>query len=357
MFHNHPTSLTFNKIEYQKYSKQIILENIGINGQKRLKQAKILIIGLGGLGCPALIYLATSGIGNIGIVEHDIINISNLNRQILYNIENINENKIDCAYTIIQKINKECKIKLYNQQFNKLIGNKITQKYDIIIDATDNFKTRYIIDDICYKLHKIHIYGAINKYEGHISVFNYKNHLRYNDLYPESLNLQELNCEDNGVLGIMSGTIGILQATEAIKIILGIGTIINGTILKYNLLTTSFNHIKVQPNKRQYSKIITQHNKNNINNIINIQEIYYIGSEKFIVIDIRNKIDFQNDHIDKAINIPVKYFQAKQTINFINSYYKIYKIIITCNKLTTSLNIANLLNNYKIKTYILNRQE
>ena len=353
MFINNNISLTLNKVEYQKYAKQIILENIGVHGQKKLKKAKILIIGLGGLGCPACIYLANSGIGQIGIIDDDIINLSNLNRQILYNINNINKKKINCAQSVVKQINKECKIQVYNKKLNNLNGYKIIKQYDIIIDATDNFKTRYIIDEVCYKLHKIHIYGAINKYEGHVSVFNYKNNLRYIDLYPHLLNLQELNCEDSGILGVMSGMIGILQATETIKIILGIGTILNGKILKYNLLTTSFNKIDCHPIKKKYVKINKQNKINIINDILNIKDINYINTDKLIIIDIRNKIDFQLFHQNKAINIPAQYFKAKKTIHFIKSYYNTYKIIIVCNQLKTSLSIVNLLNKYHLKTYVL----
>nr|YP_010865194.1 molybdopterin biosynthesis protein [Campylaephora boydenii]WGT74065.1 molybdopterin biosynthesis protein [Campylaephora boydenii] len=360
MLKNTHISLSLNTREYQQYSKQIILENIGINGQKRLKNAKILIIGLGGLGCPAFIYLATSGIGNIGIIDNDIINLSNLNRQILYNINQINNNKIDAASYLVQQINKECDIHLYTEKLNQLNGYKIIKKYDIIIDATDNFKTRYIIDDICYKLHKIHIYGAIHKYEGHMSVFNYKNNLRYIDLYPKILNLQELNCEDNGILGVMSGIIGILQATEAIKIILGIGKILNGKILKYNLLTTSFNQIRLHPAKKRYQTIIYKNDINKKDNIINLKDINHINNINDcqpLLIDIRNPTEFQLFHIYKTINIPRKYFQAKKTIEFIKLSCKMYIIILTCNKLMTSSSIANLLNHYNIQTYILKQVE
>nr|YP_009300461.1 hypothetical protein BI106_gp147 [Campylaephora sungminbooi]AKU47380.1 hypothetical protein [Campylaephora sungminbooi] len=360
MLNNTNRSLTLNKIEYQKYSKQIILENIGSNGQKRLKNAKVLIIGLGGLGCPALIYLATAGIGNIGIIDNDIINLSNLNRQILYNVHQINKNKTDSAYSIIKQMNKECEIQLYTEKLNKLNAYKIIKKYDIIVDATDNFKTRYLIDEMCYKLHKIHIYGAIHKYEGHVSIFNYKNNLRYIDLYPKILNLQELSCEDSGILGIMSGMIGILQATETIKIILGIGTILNSKILKYNLLTTSFNQIQLNPTKKRSQPIIYKNEINEKNNILNIKDIHNLSSinnYQPLLIDIRNSIDFQFFHKYKTINIPTKYFQAKKTIEFIKLSCNMYTIILTCNKLITALSIANLLNNYKIKTYILKQTE
>nr|QCI08286.1 Molybdopterin biosynthesis protein [Pterothamnion crispum] len=243
-----------NEEEYQQYARHLVLDNIGLNGQKRLKNAKVLIVGAGGLGCPAILYLSASGIGCIGIIDYDKINLSNLNRQIIYNIENINEYKTDCTKLKIQKINKKCQINTYNYKLTKINAKHIIKNYDIVIDATDNFNTRYIIDKICYIYHKIHIYGAINKYEGQVSVFNYQNNIRYSDIYPQHLQLKNHNCNDIGILGAMTGIIGILQATEGIKIILGIGNIINGKILTYNLLNTSFKIVKIFPIKQNKIK-------------------------------------------------------------------------------------------------------
>jgi adenylyltransferase/sulfurtransferase len=349
-------SIILNKIEYKKYAQQIILDNIGINGQKRLKNAKILTVGLGGLGCPAILYLVASGIGHIGIMDYDKVTLSNLNRQILYNIHSINQNKTYCAKVSIKNINQECQITMHNEKLDILNAHKIIKQYDILIDATDNFKTRYIIDEICYKLHKVHIYGAINKYEGHISVFNYKNNLRYTDIYPKTLNLQELNCGSNGIIGTMSGIIGILQATEAIKITLGIGNIQSGKILQYNLLQTSFNEIKISAKKKENELKTKYNNISEIHNILNIHDIKKIYNKNILIIDIRNRIDFQLYHQSQAINIPAQNFQAKKTIEFIRLYFSKYILIISCHKILTSLTISNLLNTFKIKTYILKQQ-
>lgn len=347
--------MNLKSIEYNLYAKQIILENIGINGQQKLKNAKILIVGLGGLGCPALLYLVTSGIGSIGIIDHDQIDISNLNRQILYNINDISKYKTISAKLAIKKINQQCNIKAYNEKLDPANAKSIIKRYDIILDATDNFKTRYNIDQICYTLHKIHIYGAINKYEGHIGVFNYKNNLRYKDIYPKNLNLKNINCEDNGIIGTMSGIIGILQATESIKIILGIGKIINGYLLKYNLLETSFQYIKLNPTKDLNNYAEMQKQKDNINNFINTTDLIKKHQSKYIVIDIRNRHDFKISHAYKAINIPVKYFKAKKTIEFIKYYCYQYQIIISCNQFIKSSTISKLLASYQINTYILNK--
>nr|QCI08067.1 Molybdopterin biosynthesis protein [Plumaria plumosa] len=231
--------------EYTIYARHLILENIGINGQKRLKSSKILIIGAGGLGCPAILYLAALGIGYIGIIDEDRINRSNLSRQILFNQENNNQLKTICAKQRIQKINPQCKIITHSYKLTEYNAFEIIKYYNIIIDASDNFKTRYIINYTCYQLHKIHIYGGIQQFEGQISVFNYKSGPRYSDIYPKILNLKDFSCNLNGVLGIITGTIGILQATEAIKIILGVGKILHQDLLIYNSLYSSFKLIKV----------------------------------------------------------------------------------------------------------------
>jgi len=337
-----------NKIEYNKYSKQIILDNIGQEGQNRLKKAKILIIGAGGLGCPILTYIAASGIGKIGIIDHDQITISNLNRQTIYNLNNIHKNKTYYSKQYIKRINPKCETSIYNYELNNQNAINIIKNYDIIIDASDNFNTRYIIDEICYKLHKIHIYGAINKYEGQISVFNYKNNTRYSDLYPKQLNLLNNNCNSTGIIGVMTSTIGTLQATESIKIILGIGEILNGITLIYNLLNNSFKKIKINPQKviktkqitYHYLKYIKQHELNNSN-------------ISYIIIDVQNNTEFNKIHINQTINIPLRLFIYKKTIQFISKQSINKMIILNCNTASRATTASNILLKNKISNYIL----
>lgn len=340
-------SIYIDQQEYHQYSKQLILDNIGIQGQYRLKQSKILIIGAGGLGSPIIIYLAASGIGNIGIIDHDNINISNLNRQIIYNFNQIKSFKTYYAKQKIKHINPRCSTHVYTYKLTDQNAINIIKYYDIIIDATDNFNTRYIIDKICYKLHKIHIYGAINKYEGQVSVFNYKNNIRYSDLYPKKLNLLNNNCNNTGIIGVMSGMIGILQATEAIKIVLGIGNIINGKVLIYNCLNNSFKKITVYPQK----KLITQGKYNNITRYIQKHEL--TKYDDLIIIDVKSDKEFSNIHINQAINIPLKLFQHKKTIQFINKQLKYKQIILHCNQLSRATTASYILLKYKINTHIL----
>lgn len=351
---NTNTQMThLNKKEYQQYSKQLILSNIGTYGQKRLKMAKVLIIGLGGLGCPILLYLTSAGIGNIGIVDYDIIDLSNLNRQVLYNLNDLKKQKSIQASCFIKRINPECNLTTYDYKLTKTNIKQIIKSYDIIIDATDNFEARYIIDEICYKLHKTSIYGAINQYEGHVSVFNYKSNTRFTDIYPKNLELKDINCNDNGILGSMSGIIGILQATEAIKIILGIGQLLNGILLKYNLLNASFQKIVISPIKYTIKNQIIYNKLEISNSIINLEDINKINKKISIILDIRHSSEFSLNHFDQAINIPTYYFQTHKIIHFLIQYSKNYNFILVCNNLTKSITISNLLIKYQIKTYII----
>nr|QCI03993.1 Molybdopterin biosynthesis protein [Antithamnionella ternifolia] len=349
MLNNHKKKSDLSIQEYNQYSKQLMLDNIGIIGQNKLKKSKVLIIGAGGLGCPIIIYLAASGIGNIGIIDHDNIGISNLNRQIIYHTNEIKKNKTYYSKQKIQKINPKCAISIYNYKLKYSNAINIMKYYDIIIDATDNFNTRYVIDEICYKLHKVHIYGAINRYEGQVSVFNYKNNIRYSDLYPKELQLIHQNCNEIGILGIMSGTIGILQATETIKIILGIGNILNGKILIYNLMNHAFKIIQISP----YKKIIHKTTNTNQNQIpyIKINEI--VKTNNTMIIDVQKNTDFINNHIKQSINIPLQLFIHKKTIQFISKQYQNKIIILYCNTLSKATTAAHILFNYNINSHIL----
>lgn len=347
------SNIYLTQTEYYTYSKHFILDKIGLQGQKRLKHAKVLIIGAGGLGCPALIYLVSTGIGTIGIIDQDYIEISNLNRQILYTITNINLEKTIVAKKRLLNINPKCKIITYTQKFQKQNSLNIISHYDLILDCCDNFNTRYIIDTACYNLHKIHIYGAVNKFEGQLSVFNYNNGLRYSDIYLNNIIQTNFNnnCNNNGVLSSITGIIGILQASEAIKIILGIGEIITGKLLTYNLL----NHkIKIIP---IYKKNI---NKNNNLKINLVKNIYYTQSinksiHKLIIIDIRNIHEFKRNHFKYAMNIPLIYLDNQTTINFIKKHLINKIILIYCKSQSRSKIAHNLLIHNHIKSMIIKK--
>lgn len=348
------SNIDLSKEEYKQYARHLIVHDIGINGQKRLKNASILFIGAGGLASSAILYLAASGIGCIGIVDHDTVSISNLHRQILYDTYDIGELKVKAAEFKIKEINSACKVITYPYKLNLDNSINLIQNYDLVIDTCDNFETRYIIDLICYRLHKVHIYGAIQNFEGQLSVFNYKGGPRYSNLYPLHLNLENKNCNNIGVLGILPGTIGILQGTEAIKIILGTGKILSGYILIYNALNMSFRKIKINPlNQNRYTHKVIESGILNIN-IIAFKQLQKIFIESnTIIIDVRQNIEFIQSHIKNAINIPLNYMKNKRTIEFIKNAYVNKITIIYCSSNSRAITASTILYKNKIKHYIL----
>nr|YP_009395258.1 Molybdopterin biosynthesis protein [Bryothamnion seaforthii]ARW64026.1 Molybdopterin biosynthesis protein [Bryothamnion seaforthii] len=336
--------------EYTIYSKHLILEQIGIEGQKRLKKAKVLIVGAGGLGCPIMIYLTSSGVGYLGIIDKDTIEASNLSRQILYTQKNINCSKVVSAKQKLKDINNKCKIITHKYELNEKNSLEIISYYDIIIDATDNFQTRYIIDKTCHKLHKIHIYGSINQFEGQVSIFHYKNGIRYTNLYSKSLNLSDHNCSNSGIMGITSGYIGILQAIETIKIIIGIKQNLDNSILLCNLINSKkiIKKIYISNQQKTLAKNIE---KDKIPH--QLLKTWALKTKKnIIIVDIREINEFNKRHIKQAINIPLKKLKLSRTIKFIQKYSTRKALIIYCNTNSRSIIASSLLKVYNITHYI-----
>ncbi len=210
------------KEEYERYSRHLILPEVGLEGQKRLKAASVLCIGTGGLGSPLLLYLAAAGIGRIGIVDFDIVDSSNLQRQVIHGTSWVGKPKIQSAKTRILEINPYCQVDLYETRLTSENALDIVKPYDVVVDGTDNFPTRYLVNDACVILGKPNVYGSILRFEGQASVFNYEDGPNYRDLFPEPPPPGMVpSCAEGGVLGILPGIIGLIQATEAVKIILG----------------------------------------------------------------------------------------------------------------------------------------
>jgi len=227
----------------ERYSRHILLKDFGEEGQLKLSKAKVLVIGAGGLGCPILQYLVASGIGNIGIADHDVASLSNLQRQILFSVSDIGKSKAIQAKEKLLAMNPDIKIEIFNKKITNLNSLKIIENYDIIVDATDNFKARYTINDACVLLEKPLVFGAIFQYEGQVAVFNVEDEkgkkTNYRHLFPNPpTNSDAPNCNEIGVLGVLPGIIGILQATEVIKLISGIGKPLCNQLLIYNLLSS-----------------------------------------------------------------------------------------------------------------------
>ena len=234
--------------DYKRFEKQIILKKIGLAGQKRIKKAKVLIIGMGGLGCPLLIYLASSGVCNIGIVDHDKVELSNLNRQILFNTSDIGKFKVNQAKSKINKIYKKIKIKTFKIKISNRNIDSIINNFDIICDGTDNFNTRYLINDYCKKNKKILISAAISKFDGHLFKYDFKKKGPCLRCFMPEKPFEENNCETDGIFAPVAGIIGALQANEVLKTVLGLKDDLNANILVFNSLSMSLRKIKIKKN-------------------------------------------------------------------------------------------------------------
>tara|TARA_Y100000591_G_scaffold285301_1_gene267487 strand:- start:707 stop:1453 length:747 start_codon:yes stop_codon:yes gene_type:complete len=246
--------MSLNISEFKRFEKQIILKKIGISGQKKIKHAKVLIIGMGGLGCPLLTYLASSGVCNIGIVDHDKIEISNLNRQILFNSSDLGKYKIIQAKYKIKKIYKKIKIKAFKQKVSKKNIQSLIKNYDIICDGTDNFNTRYLINDYCKKNKKILISAAISRYDGQLFKFDFKKEGPcYRCFMPEKPAFEN-NCEIEGIFSPVAGILGSLQANEVLKTILGLEENLDNSFLIFNSLKMTLRKVKINKNPKCTNK-------------------------------------------------------------------------------------------------------
>lgn len=229
--------MSLSKAEQQQYNRHLILDEIGELGQLKLKKAKVLVIGAGGLGCPILQYLSAAGVGTIGVVDDDTIEKSNLQRQILYSHDDIGGFKAEVAANKLAGLNPYVNFEIYLQRLNKEIAVELFLKYDVIVDGSDNFPTRYLVNDAAILTNKPVVFGSIFKFEGQVSVFNYNNGPSYRCLYPNPPKSEDVpNCSEIGVLGVLPGIIGALQANEVLKLVLGIGEILSGKLLTYNAL-------------------------------------------------------------------------------------------------------------------------
>ena len=240
--------MALNLKEFKRFEKQIILKKVGISGQKKIKRAKVLIIGMGGLGCPLLTYLASSGVNNIGIVDHDKVELGNLNRQILFNTSDLGKYKVNQAKIKIKKIYDQIKIKTLKIKITKKNIKSILKKYEIICDGTDNFDTRLLINDYCKKNKKILISAAISKFDGHLFKFNFKKKIPCFRCFMPQQPIQEVNCDVEGIFPPVAGILGSLQANEVLKTILGLKDDLDGNILIFDSLKMNIKKSKIQIN-------------------------------------------------------------------------------------------------------------
>lgn len=307
----------------ERYSRQIILPEIGIQGQQKLADAKVLVIGCGGLGCPILLYLAAAGVGTLGLLDADTVTLSNLQRQVLYSSNDIGKLKVEVAAQRLQALNSEVKIKTYAELLTTQNVLGIFPVYDIVVDATDNFPTRYLINDAAVLTNKVVVSGAIHRFEGQVAVFNYQNGITYRDLFAEPPTKEMApNCGETGVLGIVAGIVGSLQANEVIKLITGAGEVLSGKLLLIDLLTNQQRIIKIPKNSslQPITELINyeqfcgiSENSNNIENIKNIDRIEcleMISSSELQFVDVRESYEYEHFNIG-ATNIPLSEIEVR----------------------------------------------
>lgn len=241
------TAATLNNEEILRYSRHLILPEVGKAGQEKLKAAKVMLIGSGGLGSPNALYLAAAGIGTIGIIDFDVVDYTNLQRQLLFGSESVGIPKVEAAKKRIQSLNPNVVVNTYNEMLSSKNVMNIFKDYDLIIDGTDNFPTRYLVNDACVFLNKTNIYGSIFRFEGQATVFKPKDGPCYRCLYPEPPPPGEVpSCAEGGVLGILPGLVGMIQASEAVKYFLGKGESLVGRLLQISVLDMTFREVKIR---------------------------------------------------------------------------------------------------------------
>lgn len=238
-----------------RYARQIALKEVGPEGQEKLRSAKVLVVGAGGLGCPALQYLAAAGVGTIGIVDDDTVEESNLHRQTLFTYKDIGQKKVIVAQKVMKALNPDVEVKAYPQNLDPANALEVLDGYQVVIDGSDNFPTRYLVNDACVKLDKPFVYGAIDRFQGQVAVFNWKGGPTYRCLFPEPPTADQIpNCADAGVLGVLPGVVGTLQATEALKLILEIGQPLSGKLKVLDLLDNTEQLLSFARNVMQVTK-------------------------------------------------------------------------------------------------------
>jgi len=289
--------------ELKRYNRQILLPELGIEGQQKLKAAKVLVIGAGGLGSPVLLYLAAAGVGKIGVVDHDIVDESNLHRQILFNTADIGKSKADTSVNKLQLLNPHVSFVSHPFKIEQDNAGSLIEGYDLVVDGSDNFPTRYLVNDTCVTLNKPLIFGSIFKFEGQVSVFNYNGAADYRALFPEPPGADEVpNCDEGGVIGSLPGIIGSYMANETIKLICGFGEVLAGRLLIINVLNNSSLILNIGKSAGN----ITPSPKINGYEEINVEAFEQLKSKdsSVFLIDVREDFEFDEYNIGGS-NFPL----------------------------------------------------
>ena len=304
--------MSLSKAELSRYSRHIKLSEVGIDGQEKLKAAKVLVIGAGGLGCPVLQYLTAAGVGTLGIIDGDTVDESNLQRQILFTQADLKKPKAKTAALKLKQQNKHVNFKVVDTHVNKENVIKLISNFDIVVDCTDNFPTRYLINDACILENKPLVYGAIHQFEGQVSVFNYQNGPSYRCIFPKATS-DVPNCAEAGVLGVLPGIIGTFQANEVLKLIVGIGDVLKGKLLTINVLNYQMSIVEFD--KTDASNITElgsydlhcEPTPEKLPKIISAKEFAKMinSGQKIQIIDVREYFEWDICHIKGAHNIPM----------------------------------------------------
>ena len=322
--------------EILRYSRHLLIPEVGLDGQRKLKAASAMLIGTGGLGSPVALYLAAAGVGRIGLVDYDVVDKSNLQRQIVHGTGRVGQLKVESARERMLDLNPAIQVDVFNEPFTSENAMRITEPYEVIIDGTDNFPTRYLTNDLCVLTGKPNIYGAVYRFEGQASVFDARVGPCYRCLFPEPPPPGLVpSCADAGVLGILPGTIGTIQATEAIKLLLGIGTSLAGRLLLYNALDMSFEYVNLKKNPN--CKVCGPHPE--ITHLIDYNEFCGVpgighdegsagadwditapelavklrGGDSLRLVDVREPHELSISHIEGAENFPLGSLAARLT--------------------------------------------
>jgi adenylyltransferase/sulfurtransferase len=348
----------FSKEELERYNRQIILPNFGLEGQEKLKSARVLVIGAGGRGAPILFYLVAAGVGKIGIIDNDDVDFSNLHRQVLFSTDDIGKSKVETAKKKLNALNPNCEIITYKEFLSSDNAIQIAENYDIIVDGTDNFPTRYLVNDLSVKLGIPNVHGSIHQFSGQVSVFNMplgneKFGPNYRDVYPEPPAAGEVpSCAEGGVLGVLPGIVGSVQAMETIKVITGIGKILSGKIWMYNAFDQSVQFINFEKNEENK---INSDSKNKVKLIdyelfcgikkeikmktISASELVKMqaSNEDFQLIDVREPHEFEENNMNGLL-IPMNEIPERYT-----EILKDKKVIVHCHAGVRSANVISYL--------------
>ena len=307
----------------ERYTRQTILKNFGEKGQQKLAEVKVLVVGAGGLGVPVLTYLNAMGVGELGIVDADVVSVTNLHRQVLYGQSDVGQSKVIVALQKLKAQNATTEIKVYPTLLNTKNAIELIKAYDLVIDTSDNFPTRYLVNDACVILKKPFVYGALHGYEGQVSVFNFENGPTYRCLFPTMPKEHEVpNCNEHGVLGIIPGIIGNLQALEAIKVITGIGEVLTGKLLLFDGLQQSYQKIKfkLQSENLAITQLQDFYEWNDPCELIpqiSADQVQELLANKAQIVDVRTPEEFEQFHLPNSIPIPLNELEANlDKINF-----------------------------------------